>query len=65
MTVTIEQKLTAAGVLFLNSIFGVLIAFNVVLTQTQLGAIDAAINAGLSFAVTVWAALHAAKVQGP
>lgn len=64
MSVTIEQKLAVAGTAFLNAIFGVLIAFNVVLTQTQLGAIDAAVNAAFSFAFAVWAALHAAKVQG-
>lgn len=62
---TSEGPIAAAAVGFVNAIGGVLIAFNVVLTQTQLAAVDACVNAGVILAGVVVLALRPAAPKGP
>lgn len=50
---TITNATKAQIISAINAIFGVLIAFNVVLSQSQLGAIDIAANAVLSLFVAI------------
>lgn len=44
----ISKAREAQIVALVNALFGVLLAFNIVLTSTQLGAIDIAVNAFLA-----------------
>lgn len=48
---TISNATKANVIALVNSLFGVLIAFNIVFTQTQMGAIDIFLNAVLALAV--------------
>lgn len=50
---TITNATKSQIITAINSIFGILIAFNLVFTQTQMGAIDIAVNAFLSLLVGV------------
>lgn len=48
-----------------NAIFGLLIAFNVVLTQAQIGAVDSAINAVLGLFVLLTYTQSSMRLKHP
>lgn len=50
---TITNATKAQIISAINAVFAVLIAFNVVLSQSQLGAVDIAVNAVLSLFVAI------------
>lgn len=48
---TVTNATKAQIIAAVNGLLGLAVAFNVVLTQTQIGAVDVAVNAALALAV--------------
>lgn len=57
--------LTAAAVAFVNAVGALLIAFNVVLTTTQLAAVDGVVNTGIALVALMVHLLSAKPVLSP
>lgn len=62
---TITNATKAQIIAAINAVFGLLIAFNVILTQAQIGAVDTAVNALLALVVALTFTQSSMRLKHP